>query len=80
MDAGYKGALGALLDVKNPEGIVVCRNAKLGQLTVPNLTKRWKGTTVSTKDLLMLWGGMAFLRHSLSSGGRQVAQPTAVEV
>lgn len=34
VDAGYEGALGALLDVRNPHGIVLYRNAKLGQVAV----------------------------------------------
>lgn len=34
VDAGYEGAVGALLDVRNPHGIVLYRNAKLGQVVV----------------------------------------------
>ena len=43
VDAGYKGVLGALLDVKNPAGIVLCRNAKLGQITLHNLNEKVAG-------------------------------------
>lgn len=32
VDAGYEGALGALMDVKNPHGIVLYANAKLAQI------------------------------------------------
>ena len=43
IDAGYEGALGALLDVRNPSGIVLCRNAKLGQITVHRLEEEVAG-------------------------------------
>lgn len=32
VDAGFEGALGALLDVKNPAGILLYQHAKLGQI------------------------------------------------
>lgn len=32
IDAGYEGAMGALMEVKNPNGIVLHRNAKLAQI------------------------------------------------
>lgn len=43
VDAGYKGALGALLDVRNPNGIMLCRNAKLGQITLHKLEEAVRG-------------------------------------
>ncbi|KAK5663185.1 hypothetical protein OQA88_6602 [Cercophora sp. LCS_1] len=43
IDAGYEGALGALLDVKNPHGIVLCRDAKLGQVTIHRLEEKVAG-------------------------------------
>ncbi|PWY78030.1 putative dUTPase [Aspergillus sclerotioniger CBS 115572] len=32
VDAGYEGAMGALLEVKNPHGVVLYRDAKLAQI------------------------------------------------
>lgn len=43
VDAVYEGALGALLDVKNPAGIVLCRDAKLGQITLQLLEEKVAG-------------------------------------
>ncbi|KAK4110360.1 dUTPase-like protein [Canariomyces notabilis] len=43
IDAGYEGVLGALLDVKNPHGISLCKNAKLGQVTVHKLEEKVAG-------------------------------------
>lgn len=43
IDAGYEGALGALLDVKNPHGIFFCKDAKLGQVTVHRLEEKVTG-------------------------------------
>lgn len=43
VDAGYKGALGALLDVRNPGGIILCRNAKLGQIALHRLEGKVEG-------------------------------------
>ncbi|KAK0716826.1 dUTPase-like protein [Lasiosphaeria miniovina] len=43
VDAGYQGALGALLDVRNPAGIVLCRNAKLGQITLHRMEEKVAG-------------------------------------
>lgn len=34
MDAGYKGALGVLLDIKNLPRIVFYENVKLGQIVM----------------------------------------------
>lgn len=43
VDAGYEGALGALLDVKNPAGIVLCKNAKLGQIALHRMEEKVAG-------------------------------------
>ncbi|KAI0490457.1 dUTPase-like protein [Xylaria cf. heliscus] len=43
IDAGYEGALGALLDVKNPAGIIVHKNAKLGQIVLNRLEEKVEG-------------------------------------
>ncbi|KAH8655524.1 dUTPase-like protein [Xylariales sp. PMI_506] len=43
VDAGYQGALGALLDVKNPNGIVLCKDAKLGQIALHKLEEKVAG-------------------------------------
>lgn len=43
IDAGYEGALGALLDVRNREGLVLCRNAKLGQVALHRLDEEVVG-------------------------------------
>ncbi|PYI15884.1 dUTPase-like protein [Aspergillus japonicus CBS 114.51] len=37
VDAGYEGAMGALLEVKNPHGVVLYRNAKLAQIVFEEL-------------------------------------------
>lgn len=37
VDAGYEGAMGALMEVKNPHGVVLCQNAKLVQLVIEEL-------------------------------------------
>lgn len=43
IDAGYKGALGALLDVRNPTGMVLYKDAKLGQVTLQRLEEKVAG-------------------------------------
>jgi dUTP pyrophosphatase len=43
VDAGYEGALGALLEVKNPAGINLYQYAKLGQIAVHRLEEKVKG-------------------------------------
>ncbi|KAI9749214.1 MAG: hypothetical protein M1815_002682 [Lichina confinis] len=43
VDAGYEGALGALLDVRNPTGIVPHRDAKLGQIALHRLEEKVAG-------------------------------------
>ncbi|PYH92055.1 putative dUTPase [Aspergillus ellipticus CBS 707.79] len=42
-DAGYEGALGALLEVKNPHGLVLHRNAKLAQIVFEELGETVEG-------------------------------------
>jgi dUTP pyrophosphatase len=32
VDAGYEGAVGALMEVKNPNGVILYKNAKLAQI------------------------------------------------
>ncbi|KAG6016167.1 hypothetical protein E4U54_002163 [Claviceps lovelessii] len=43
VDAGYDGALGALLDIKNPAGIVLHKDAKLGQIVMHRLEEKVAG-------------------------------------
>jgi len=43
VDAGYEGALGALLDIKNPAGLVLHRNARLGQIVLHRLEEKVEG-------------------------------------
>ncbi len=43
VDAGYEGALGALLDVRNPAGMVLYRNAKLAQIVLHMLEEKVAG-------------------------------------
>lgn len=43
IDAGYEGALGALLDVRNPHGAILCKNAKLGQIALHQLEGKVAG-------------------------------------
>ncbi|KAK0649744.1 hypothetical protein B0T16DRAFT_410638 [Cercophora newfieldiana] len=43
IDAGYDGALGALLDVRNPQGMVVCKDGKLGQVVVHQMEEKVEG-------------------------------------
>lgn len=43
VDAGYEGALGALIEVKNPHGVVLHRNAKLGQIVFEELGEAVEG-------------------------------------
>jgi dUTP pyrophosphatase len=37
VDAGYEGAMGALMEVTNPHGLVLYQNAKLAQLVIEEL-------------------------------------------
>ncbi|KAL4817744.1 dUTPase-like protein [Aspergillus spinulosporus] len=43
VDAGYEGALGALMEVKNPHGVVLCRDAKLAQIVFEELRETVEG-------------------------------------
>jgi dUTP pyrophosphatase len=43
IDAGYQGALGALPDVKSPAGVILYKNAKLGQITVQRMEEEVDG-------------------------------------
>ncbi|PLN74649.1 dUTPase-like protein [Aspergillus taichungensis] len=43
IDAGYEGALGALIEVKNPHGLVLHRNAKLAQIVFEELSETVEG-------------------------------------
>ncbi|OJK03792.1 hypothetical protein ASPACDRAFT_75323 [Aspergillus aculeatus ATCC 16872] len=43
VDAGYEGAMGALLEVKNPHGVVLYRNAKLAQIVFEELGETVEG-------------------------------------
>lgn len=38
VDAGYEGAMGALMEVKNPLGVVLWRDAKLAQIVFEEVT------------------------------------------
>ena len=43
VDAGYEGAMGALMEVKNPKGIVLYRNAKLAQIVFEEMGEMVEG-------------------------------------
>lgn len=43
VDAGYEGAMGGLLDVRNPFGITLVKNAKLGQISMHSLSEKVTG-------------------------------------
>ncbi|KAJ9315209.1 hypothetical protein DTO271D3_4662 [Paecilomyces variotii] len=43
VDAGYEGAIGALMEVKNPNGVVLYRNAKLAQIVFEELGETVEG-------------------------------------
>ncbi|PYI02636.1 putative dUTPase [Aspergillus sclerotiicarbonarius CBS 121057] len=43
VDAGYEGALGALLEVKNPHGVVLYPDAKLAQIVFEELGETVEG-------------------------------------
>ncbi|KAK3674320.1 hypothetical protein LTR78_005789 [Recurvomyces mirabilis] len=43
VDAGYSGALGALLEVKNPHGVVLHKRARLAQVIFEELGKAVRG-------------------------------------
>ncbi|GJJ11041.1 hypothetical protein Clacol_005272 [Clathrus columnatus] len=43
MDSGYKGAIGAMLQVVNPHGIVLYENAKLAQFVFHQMSEKVEG-------------------------------------
>lgn len=43
VDAGYRGAMGALMEVKNPNGVVICKNAKLAQIVFEEMGETVEG-------------------------------------
>jgi dUTP pyrophosphatase len=43
MDSGYKGAVGAMLQVVNPYGLTLLRNAKLAQMVFHQMSERTEG-------------------------------------
>lgn len=43
VDAGYEGAMGALMEVKNPNGIILHKNAKLAQIIFEELAEEVQG-------------------------------------
>ncbi|KAJ5152744.1 uncharacterized protein N7482_009222 [Penicillium canariense] len=43
VDAGYEGAMGALMEVKNPNGLVLYKNAKLAQIVFEEMGEMVEG-------------------------------------
>jgi dUTP pyrophosphatase len=43
IDAGYEGAMGALMEVKNPSGVVLYKNAKLAQVVFEEMRETVEG-------------------------------------
>ncbi|CRG90534.1 hypothetical protein PISL3812_07578 [Talaromyces islandicus] len=43
VDAGYEGAMGALMEVKNPSGVVLYKNSKLAQVVFEQMGETVKG-------------------------------------
>lgn len=43
VDAGYEGAMGALMEVKNPKGIVLYKDSKLAQIVFEEIGERVDG-------------------------------------
>lgn len=43
MDSGYKGAMGALLQVLNPNGLILFRNARLAQMVFHQMSEPVEG-------------------------------------
>ncbi|KAH7337367.1 dUTPase-like protein [Pyrenochaeta sp. MPI-SDFR-AT-0127] len=43
VDAGYNGTMGALMEVKNPNGVVLYHNAKLAQIVVEEMGETVEG-------------------------------------
>lgn len=43
MDSGYKGAVGAMLQVVNPHGITLHENARLAQMVFHEMSEKVEG-------------------------------------
>jgi dUTP pyrophosphatase len=43
VDAGYQGAMGALMEVKNPNGVVLYKNSKLAQVVFEKMEETVEG-------------------------------------
>ena len=43
MDSGYRGAIGAMLQVINPHGLLLFRNARLGQMVIHEMSEPVEG-------------------------------------
>lgn len=43
VDAGYEGAMGALMEVKNPHGVILYKDAKLAQIVFEEMTQSVDG-------------------------------------
>ncbi|KAL5317264.1 hypothetical protein ACEPPN_014359 [Leptodophora sp. 'Broadleaf-Isolate-01'] len=43
VDAGYEGAMGALVEVKNPHGVVLYENSKLAQIVLEEMGQEVEG-------------------------------------
>jgi dUTP pyrophosphatase len=43
VDAGYEGAMGALMEVMNPNGVILYKNAKLAQIVFGEMTESVEG-------------------------------------
>jgi dUTP pyrophosphatase len=53
VDAGYEGAMGAMMEVKNPYGVELHRNAKLAQIVVEEMAETvegYKGVYQAARD------------------------------
>lgn len=43
IDAGYEGAMGALMEVKNPNGVVLYKDSKLAQVVFEKMEETVEG-------------------------------------
>lgn len=43
VDAGYEGAMGAMMDVRNPDGVILFRDAKIAQIVFEELRGEVEG-------------------------------------
>jgi dUTP pyrophosphatase len=43
IDAGYNGAMGALMEVKNPHGVILYKDSKLAQIVFEEMTENVEG-------------------------------------